>query len=49
VIGRNELNGVDTVSATDDGHGMPNTEAVRTFKRWDGSWKKTRATTKTTC
>lgn len=46
VIGRTELDGVETVSVTDDGHGMTNTEAVRTFKRWGGSWKKTRATTK---
>jgi len=45
-IGRTELDGVDTVSVTDDGHGMTNAEAVRTFKRWGGSWKKTRATTK---
>jgi hypothetical protein len=46
VIGRTELDGVDTVSVTDDGHGMTNGEAVRDFKRLGGSWKKTRATSK---
>jgi hypothetical protein len=40
VIGRTELDGVDEVVITDDGHGMTNAEALRDFKRLGGSWKK---------
>ena len=39
-IGRTELDAVDYVVASDDGHGMTNTEAIRDFQRLGGSWKK---------
>lgn len=43
VIDRTELDGVDAVVITDDGHGMTNASAVRDFKRLGGSWKKSQA------
>jgi hypothetical protein len=46
VIDRTELDGVDEVSVTDNGHGMTHDEALRDFKRLGGSWKKHRAQSK---
>ncbi|MGW0203195.1 ATP-binding protein [Nonomuraea sp. NPDC003201] len=37
----NELNGVEAVSITDDGHGMPNASCVAFFGGLGGSWKTT--------
>ncbi len=42
-IARNDLDGVEAVVITDDGHGMTNATAVRDFKRLGGSWKKSQA------
>lgn len=39
-IGRTELDAVDTVVVTDDGHGMTNDESIRDFHKLGGSWKK---------
>lgn len=46
-IGRTELDGVDVVVVTDDGHGMTNEEALRDFRLLGGSWKKSRSLSKT--
>jgi hypothetical protein len=35
----NELNGVESVSITDDGHGMPNASCASYFSGLGGSWK----------
>jgi hypothetical protein len=45
-IGRNELDGVDSVLVEDNGHGVTHAEALRDFRRLGGSWKKTRSTSK---
>lgn len=45
-IARTELDGVDEVSVTDDGHGMTHDESSRDFRKLGGSWKKTRTTSK---
>jgi hypothetical protein len=45
-IGRTELDGVDAITVTDDGHGMTHSDALRDFKLLGGSWKKTRALSK---
>jgi len=45
-IARSELDGVDEVSVTDDGHGMTHDESSRDFRKLGGSWKKTRSTSK---
>jgi len=45
-IDRTELDGVDVVSVTDDGHGMTHDETSRDFRKLGGSWKKTRASSK---
>lgn len=45
-IARTELDGVEEVSVTDDGHGMTHDESSRDFRKLGGSWKKTRATSK---
>ncbi|MFC5823690.1 ATP-binding protein [Nonomuraea insulae] len=37
----NELNGVESVSITDDGHGMPNASCAGFFGGLGGSWKTT--------
>ncbi|RCG22446.1 hypothetical protein DQ384_35650 [Sphaerisporangium album] len=37
----NELNGVESVSVTDDGHGMPNASCAGYFSGLGGSWKTT--------
>ncbi|MBB5627055.1 ATP-binding protein [Sphaerisporangium krabiense] len=37
----NELNGVESVSITDDGHGMPNASCTSYFSGLGGSWKTT--------
>src|SRR5215475_14002530 len=39
-IGRTDLDTVDTVVVTDDGHGMSNEESIRDFHKLGGSWKK---------
>jgi DNA topoisomerase VI subunit B len=39
-IGRTDLDAVDTVIVTDDGHGMSNEESIRDFHKLGGSWKK---------
>ncbi len=39
-IARTELDAVDYVVVTDDGHGMSNEDAIRDFKKLGGSWKK---------
>lgn len=39
-IGRTDLDAVDTVVVTDDGHGMTNEESIRDFHKLGGSWKK---------
>lgn len=39
-IARTELDAVDYVVVTDDGHGMTNEDAIRDFKKLGGSWKK---------
>lgn len=39
-IGRTDLDAVDNVVVTDDGHGMTNDEAIRDFEKLGGSWKK---------
>ena len=39
-IDRTELDGVDVVSVTDDGHGMTHDETSRDFRKLGGSWKK---------
>nr|AHE14541.1 hypothetical protein asmbl_6 [uncultured bacterium] len=39
-IGRTDLDGVETVVVTDDGHGMTNEESIRDFQKLGGSWKK---------
>lgn len=41
-IDRAELDAVDAVTVTDDGHGMTHDDALRDFRRWGGSWKKLR-------
>ena len=46
-IDRTELEAVDEVTVTDDGHGMTHNEALRDFKRLGGSWKKLHAQSKT--
>jgi hypothetical protein len=45
-IDRTELDAVDAVTVTDDGHGMTHADAVRDFKRLGGSWKKMRPQSK---
>lgn len=45
-IARTELDGVESVLVSDDGHGMSNTEAVRDFQKLGGSWKKKRSESK---
>jgi hypothetical protein len=45
-IDRNELDGVDGVVVTDDGHGMTHDESSRDFRKLGGSWKKTRTASK---
>ena len=45
-VGRNDLDGVETVVVTDDGHGMTHDETSRDFRKLGGSWKKARATSK---
>jgi len=45
-IGRTDLDGVETVVVTDDGHGMTHDETSRDFRKLGGSWKKARATSK---
>ena len=39
-FGRTDLDAVDTVVVSDDGHGMTNEESIRDFKKLGGSWKK---------
>ena len=46
-IGRTELDAVDVVVVTDDGHGMTHDDALRDFRLLGGSWKKNRASSKT--
>jgi HSP90 family molecular chaperone len=46
VINRNELDGVESVEVSDDGHGMTQTEAIRDFHRLGGSWKKSATSSK---
>ena len=45
-IDRTELDAVDAVTVTDDGHGMTHDDALRDFKRLGGSWKKLRPQSK---
>jgi Histidine kinase-, DNA gyrase B-, and HSP90-like ATPase len=39
-IALTELEGIDYVVVTDDGHGMTNEDAIRDFRKLGGSWKK---------
>jgi Histidine kinase-, DNA gyrase B-, and HSP90-like ATPase len=39
-LGRTDLDAVETVVVTDDGHGMSNEESIRDFHKLGGSWKK---------
>lgn len=45
-IARTELDAVDAVTVSDDGHGLTNADALRDFRLLGGSWKKTRAVSK---
>lgn len=45
-IERTALDAVETVTVSDDGHGMTHDDALRDFKRLGGSWKKVRAQSK---
>ncbi len=45
-VARTELDAVEAVTVTDDGHGMSHADALRDFKRLGGSWKKLRAQSK---
>ena len=45
-IDRTELDAVDGVTVSDDGHGMTHDDALRDFRRWGGSWKKLRTHSK---
>lgn len=42
LLDRTDLDAVDVVVVTDDGHGMTRDEALRDFRRLGGSWKKAR-------
>lgn len=46
VLNRNKLGGIDSVVVKDDGHGLPEIEAVAAFENLGGSWKKNTRTTK---
>jgi hypothetical protein len=46
-IDRTELDAVDAVTVTDDGHGMTHEDALEDFRRLGGSWKKLRRESKT--
>ncbi|MDP1661038.1 MAG: ATP-binding protein [Phycisphaerales bacterium] len=41
---RNKLGGIDRVIVADDGHGIDHTDALTSFSRLGGSWKKTKGT-----
>jgi hypothetical protein len=45
-IGRTDLDGVETVLVTDNGHGMTHDGAARDFSKLGGSWKKKRPSSK---
>jgi hypothetical protein len=45
-IARGELDGVDTVTIDDNGHGMTHSDALRDFRFLGGSWKRTRSLSK---
>ncbi len=46
ILNRNALGSIDSVTVTDDGHGIRNTEAESAFGRLGGSWKRENRTTK---
>lgn len=43
---RNGLSGLDVISVTDNGNGMPHDEAIQAFRGLGGSWKKGTGRTK---
>jgi len=46
VLNRNRLGGIDSVVVKDDGHGLPDGEAVAAFENLGGSWKRNTRSTK---
>ena len=46
-FGRNELGGIEEIRVVDDGHGMTHEEALDSFRRLGGSWKRTAAGSQT--
>ncbi|MFZ2148462.1 MAG: ATP-binding protein [Sedimentisphaerales bacterium] len=45
-LNRNSLGSIESVVVTDNGHGLPDTEAVEAFGNLGGSWKKKTRTTR---
>lgn len=44
-LSRNQLGGLDEITVSDDGHGLPAQEAANAFSRLGGSWKMRKART----
>jgi len=40
VINRNKIDGIDSITVTDNGHGLDIERAIEEFKKLGGSWKK---------
>ena len=46
-FGRNEIEGIEEIRVLDDGHGMTQQQAIDSFTRLGGSWKRAAPTSQT--